>query len=120
MEITWDEITKENQANLENVLTLYEKAFPIEVREPTITFSKSMQYATKSFPNHFRFLVGLERGQIVSFATAHYLAEINTGFIVYIVTNPIERSKGVGSKTLGKMEELLNEDAIAAGKGRAG
>lgn len=40
-------LQNENQAILENVLKLYEKAFPIEVREPNITFSKSAIYRGK-------------------------------------------------------------------------
>lgn len=113
--MNWTEITNDNLGNLENALKLYDQAFPIEVREPHDIFRKGLKYATNSFPNNFRFLVGMEGDTVVSFATGHYLADVNAGFIVYIATNPSVREKGLGSQTLGKIEELLNQDAIAAG-----
>lgn len=116
MEIQWNEITADNQEKLEKVLKFYDESFPIEVREPHDVFLKGVQYAADSFPNHFRFIVGVEGDQVVSFATGHYLAEVNAGFIVYIATNPLLRRNGVGSKTLKKIEELLHQDAVAAGK----
>jgi GNAT superfamily N-acetyltransferase len=115
MTVRWDEITYNNLSNFEKVLKLYDQAFPIEVRESHNTFLKSLQYARNGMPNNFRFLVGFEGEQLVSFATGHYLADVNSGFIIYIVTNPLVRSKGLGSKTLLKLEELLNKDAILAG-----
>jgi GNAT superfamily N-acetyltransferase len=115
MTMKWDEITHDNLTHIEKVLKLYDQAFPIEVREPHNIFLKSLQYARNRMPNNFRFLIGFEGEQLVSFATGHYLADVNSGFIVYIVTNPLVRSKGLGSKTLSKLEELLNKDAISAG-----
>ncbi|MFN7253245.1 MAG: GNAT family N-acetyltransferase [Anaerobacillus sp.] len=115
MAIKWDEITHDNLTHFEKVLKLYDKAFPIEVRESHDNFLNSLQYARNRKPNNFRFLIGLEGEQLVSFATGHYLADVNFGFIVYIVTNPLVRSKGLGSKTLVKLEELLNKDAVSAG-----
>src|SRR4051794_30813561 len=115
MAIRWDEITYDDLTHFEKVLKLYDQAFPIQVREPHNIFINSLQYARNSKPNNFRFLIGFEGEQLVSFATGHYLAEINSGFIVYIVTNPLVRSKGLGSKTLLKMEELLDKDAFYAG-----
>ncbi len=116
MSIRWDEITVDYIINLDKVLTLYDQTFPIEVREPHETFLRSLQYARNNKPNNFRFLIGFEGENLVSFATGHYLADVNLGFIVYIATNPRVRShKGLGSKTLLKMEELLNQDARLAG-----
>ncbi|EKN62978.1 GNAT family N-acetyltransferase [Schinkia azotoformans] len=114
-EINWTEITNDNQMNLESVLKLYDQSFPIDVRESHDVFRKGLKYATSSFPNSFRFLVGMEGDTVASFATGHYLADVNTGFIVYIVTNPLVRGNGLGSTTLLKMEELLKKDAISAG-----
>jgi hypothetical protein len=113
--IRWDEIKYDNLNHLEKVLKIYDQAFPIEVREPHNIFLDSLQYARRRKPNNYRFLVGLEGEQLVSFATGHYLAEVNLGFIVFIVTNPLVRSKGLGAKTLLKFEELLNQDAVSAG-----
>jgi GNAT superfamily N-acetyltransferase len=114
-EINWTEITNDHLKNLESVLKLYDQAFPIDVREPHDVFRKGLKYATSSFPNNFRFLVGMEGDTVVSFATGHYLADVNAGFIVYIATNPFARRNGIGSQTLAKMEEWLNQDARSAG-----
>lgn len=116
MAIRWDEITYDNLIHLEKVFKLYDQIFPIAVREPHETFFKSLQYARNRKPNNFRFLTGFEGEFIVSFATGHYLADVNSGFIVYLAINPlVRRSKGLGSKTLLKMEELLNKDASSVG-----
>ncbi|MDQ0174974.1 GNAT family N-acetyltransferase [Bacillus chungangensis] len=115
MAIRWGEIRCENDIHLEKVFDLFDQTFPIEVRESHNIFLKSLQYARKRKPNNYRFLIGLEDDRLVSFATGHYLSDVNSGFIVYLVTNPLERSKGLGAKTLLKLEELLNKDAILAG-----
>lgn len=115
MAIRWDEITLDKLSTLERVFEIYDHTFPIEVRESHNIFEKSLQYAKNERFNNFRFLVGFEGEKLVSFATGHYFANVNSGFIVYIVTNPMLRSKGVGTKTLLKLEELLNKDALSAG-----
>ncbi|MGD7045691.1 GNAT family N-acetyltransferase [Jeotgalibacillus proteolyticus] len=115
MAIKWDEITLENLTHLDRVFELYDQAFPIEVRESHSIFVNSIEYARNKKPNNFRFLVGFEGEQLVSFATGHYFAEANIGFIVYIVNDPFVRGKGLGAKTLLKLEELLNKDAVLAG-----
>lgn len=115
VEISWKEISNDNLFYLDQVFELYDKSFPLEVREPQGIFFQSLQYAITAFPNNFRFLVGLDGEKLVSFATGHYLAAVNTGFVVYIATNPLFRSNGTGTQTLLKMEELLNKDATFAG-----
>lgn len=115
MNICWDEITKDNSSHLDHVFKLYDSIFPMVVREPHTVFINGLRYAQLRKPNNFRFLIGFEGEEIISFATGHYLEEVNSGFIVYIATNPHARSRGIGSKTLEKMEELMTEDAIAAG-----
>ncbi len=108
-------MTIDHLHHYEKVLPLYDSVFPIEVREPHEVFIKGLHYAKNQKPNSFRFLVGLDGEHLVSFATGHYLEEVNAGFIVYIATNPKLRGNGLGSKTLLKMEEVLNQDAKTAG-----
>ncbi|WP_260288741.1 GNAT family N-acetyltransferase [Peribacillus aracenensis] len=115
MTIKWDEITIDNLSNLEKALKIFDRVFPVEVRESHDIFLKSLQYAKRNKPNNFRFLVGFEGEKMVSFATGHYLADVNVGFIVYIFTDPVVRSKGLGTKTLLELEKLLNKDAFLAG-----
>ncbi|KAA9024362.1 GNAT family N-acetyltransferase [Niallia endozanthoxylica] len=117
MKIVWEEITKNHMSHIESVLQLYDTAFPKDLREPHQILYNALDKAEQNPPNRFRFLVGLMEGKPVSFATAHYLAEVNCGFIVYLGTDPHERSKGLGSQALGTIEEYLNQDAILAGKG---
>lgn len=115
MTIKWIEMTEDHLYYFEAAMKLYDQAFPIEVREPQEVFLRSLRLAKLNKPNPFHFLIGLEGDQLVSFATGHYFADVNTGFIVYIVTNPHVRSNGLGTKTLLKIEELLKKDAITAG-----
>ncbi|WP_025027381.1 GNAT family N-acetyltransferase [Caldalkalibacillus mannanilyticus] len=115
MNITWQEITLQDTELLQSILNMYDQAFPHEVREPHEVFYQSLQYQKSCFPNSFRLVVGFYDNKICSFATAHYLSKVNVGFIVYIVTNPLARGIGVGSKTLEKVEELLTYDAQQAG-----
>lgn len=113
--INWVEVKERNLCYFESAMDLYDQVFPIEVREPHDIFLRGLQYAKIRKPNNYHFLIGMEDDQLVSFATGHYFANINSGFIVYIATNPHVRSKGIGSKTLLKIEDLLNNDAISAG-----
>jgi hypothetical protein len=115
VEISWKEISNDNLFYLDQVFELYDQSFPLEVREPHNIFLQSLKYATKAYPNNFRLLVGLSGKALVSFATGHYLADVNTGFVVYIATNPLFRTNGIGTKTLLKIEEILNKDAVLAG-----
>jgi GNAT superfamily N-acetyltransferase len=111
MNIRWDEITEGHSIYLKDVFDLYDRTFPYEVREPHHVFLKSL-HMTK---NHFHFLIGLEGEKLVSFATGHYLPKVNTGFIVYIATNPSIRNKGIGSRTLAELENRFKIDAISSG-----
>ncbi|MGM0803776.1 MAG: GNAT family N-acetyltransferase [Bacillota bacterium] len=115
MEIIWKEVTHSNQEKLQEALTLYEHSFPIEVREPKSVFLQSLNNAETHLPNQYHFLVGFQDEVLVSLVTAHYLADVNTGFIVYLVTNPKVRSKGLGAQSLQRIEEVLQQDSIAAG-----
>jgi GNAT superfamily N-acetyltransferase len=114
--VKWEEITKDHIDYLDDALTLYDHSFPLEVREPHNVFLKSLEYAGTRTPNTFRFLIGMEDHQLVSLATGHYFANINAGFIVYLVANPDMRGKGIGQQTIMRLEKLLNQDAIVAGK----
>jgi len=115
MTIVWEEITKNHMLHIEKVLELYDMAFLKDIREPHHIFYNALDKAEQNLPNRFRFLVGLMEGKLVSFATGHYLAEVNCGFIVYLGTDQHERGKGLGSQALGIIEEYLNQDALLAG-----
>ncbi|APH05657.1 GNAT family N-acetyltransferase [Bacillus weihaiensis] len=107
--IRWKLIKKEDQRLLQEFFCLYDSMFPIDVREPHEVFLRSFDL------DSFLFLVGLEDGKIISFLTAHYLADVNSGFIVYLGTVPTQRNKGLGKRTLNKIEEMLNEESRSNG-----
>ncbi len=116
MSIIWKEITKNHMSHIEKVLQLYDIAFPKDLREPHHIFYNALDKVDQNLPNRFRFLIGFKEGKLISFATGHYLAEVNCGFIVYLGIDESERDKGLGSQVLRTIEEYLNQDAVLAGK----
>ncbi|MCQ6267639.1 GNAT family N-acetyltransferase [Fictibacillus sp. WQ 8-8] len=118
MTIQWIQMRGQNSARMDKVLALYDRSFPLEVREPHDVFYSGFQYAQTAAPNQFCLLIGVEGDQLLSFAAGHFLAEVNTGFVVYIAADPNHRNRGMGSKTLAKMEDVFNEAAILAGKSK--
>lgn len=115
MKVKWIELKLSNLKYLDEVLEIYDNSFPIEVREEHKIFIKSLKHSNESKNNNYHFLVGLYDKKVVSFATCHYLYEVNSGFIVYLATNSFSRNIGLGKKTLLKLEELLKEDSRVAG-----
>ncbi|MDQ0418528.1 GNAT superfamily N-acetyltransferase [Croceifilum oryzae] len=116
MDITWKELTSEDQIFIQKAFEIYDQSFPDEVREPHDVFYRGLSSQTSSFPDSYTFLVGYQNeSEICSLATAHYFSNINMGFIVYLATNPHIRSHGIGSMTLKKIEEILMDGAKRAG-----
>lgn len=111
----WHEIIDPKEEILMEIFDLYDQIFPIEVREPHAVLIKSLQTSQMDASQSFRFLVGLDQTKVVSFATAHYFSRVNSGFIVYIGTDPSYQNHGIGSQTLAKMEDWLQENALQAG-----
>ncbi|MED1865981.1 GNAT family N-acetyltransferase [Fictibacillus nanhaiensis] len=104
-------MTKELKA----ALSFYKHSFPIEVRETESVFLQSLRYAETQKLNNYHFIAGYLNEELTSIVTAHYLADVNAGFIVYLVTNPKIRNKGLGAKSLQKIEEVLQQDSVHAG-----
>ena len=116
MVLEWKEITHLEDGLLKKAFSLYHTCFPKYVREEEEVFYESIRQIENNLPNRYHFLVGLLDDKVVCMATAHYMAETNCGYIVYIATDPEVRGKGLGKKTLLKMEELLSDDAKKAGR----
>ena len=105
--IEWQEIREPGGALWNAAIALYEQTFPPEVREPAAVFVRSMRDVAG-----FHFLVGVdEQGQLAAMATAHDLADVNVGFVVYLVVAPQGRSRGLGAELLAQVEAALREDA---------
>ena len=113
MNLIWHVITDREDPYLKQAFALYDAAFPVEVRENHKVLLDSLD--NNGHPDDFCFLTGLSDDKVVAFATAHYLTDINSGFIVYIVTDPGIRGKGIGKETIRKIEEILNQKAIRNG-----
>ena len=113
MNLNWHVITDKKDQYLKQAFALYDAAFPVEVREDHKVLLDSLD--NNGHPDDFCFLTGLSDDKVVTFATAHYLADINSGFIVYIVTDPGIRGNGTGKETIRKIEEILNQKAIRNG-----
>lgn len=115
MAISWQEIKDISSGYWCVAMELYDDSFPIEVREPHDVFVRSIEQGKVIAPSTYHFLVGLdENDQLAGFAAAHYLSEVNFGFIVYIVVNPSLRGQGTGAKLLRQVEFLLEQDAKKA------
>ncbi|SFW99337.1 hypothetical protein SAMN04487866_101106 [Thermoactinomyces sp. DSM 45891] len=116
MDITWRELTSEDQVFIQKALEIYDQSFPDEVRESHDVFYRGLLSQKSSFPDSYTFLVGYQNEiEICSLATAHYFSKLNMGFVVYLATNPHIRSRGIGSMTLNKIEAILMDDAKRAG-----
>lgn len=111
----WHEIVDPQDIFLDDVFQLYDRIFPMEVREPHDVLMKSLETSQMDETQSFGFLVGLVQETVVSFATAHYFSGVNSGFIVYIGTDASYRKQGIGSLTMAKTEEWMQKKALRAG-----
>ena len=113
MRIYWQEINAQNEKLWNQAITLYEKSFHIDLREPSSVFLRSLEIGLSTGPNAFHFLVGHDEQQkVIALSTAHYFANVNFGFIVYLVVDTSLQGHGIGSQLLVQTEELLQKDAV--------
>lgn len=110
MMIEWQELTSQDSPYWEPALALYERTFPVAVREPADVFVRSWSAETG-----FHFWVGVRDGQVAAMATAHFLEDVQVGFVVYLLVNPLVQSRGIGAQSLAYVEAALEEDARKAG-----
>src|SRR5690349_12541630 len=112
MTIHWHQLTDCTSPIWRRTLGLYDLSFPPEVREPHEVLQRSIQLKASIAPSTFHFLVGTDEDeQVAAFASVHYLSEVNFGFIVYIVVNPLLQNRGIGVLLHRQVEQLLEEDA---------
>jgi GNAT superfamily N-acetyltransferase len=115
MKIYWQEINAQNEKLWNQAITLYEKSFHIDLREPSSVFRRSLEISLSTGPNAFHFLVGYDEQQkVIALSTAHYFADVNFGFIVYLVVDTFLQGHGIGSQLLVQTEELLQKDAVVS------
>ncbi|MCX7569822.1 GNAT family N-acetyltransferase [Tumebacillus sp. DT12] len=111
----WHELMSPASPYWEPALALYERAFPVAVREPADVFVRSWSAETG-----FHFWVGVWDGQVAAMATAHFLEDVQVGFVVYLLVNSLMQSRGIGAQTLAYVESALEEDARKAGRALRG
>ncbi|AJC97060.1 hypothetical protein NQ016_09375 [Staphylococcus hyicus] len=91
----------------------YEPAldFYMDKLDPLVTEDESVfvqSLKTEKTHHDYVFLVGIEDARVVSFATAHYEATTNTGFIVYLIAEPGEHRETYLAETLEEVEKGIN------------
>lgn len=120
--LRWHDVTVIDSQLLMQAIDLYERFFRLELREPREVLTLGIVKNDALQPNAFHFLVGVEREEhdksnaprVVALSTAHYLADVNIGFIVYLLVEPACQNTGLGSQLLSEMERLITLDAKAA------
>lgn len=76
------------------------------VTEDESVFVQSLK--TEKTKNDYVFLVGMEDGRVVSFATAHYEATTNAGFIIYLLAEHGDNHETYLEETLYQTEACIN------------
>ncbi|PTH75399.1 hypothetical protein [Staphylococcus agnetis] len=91
----------------------YEPAldFYMDKLDPLVTEDESVfvqSLKTEKTHNDYVLLVGIEDNRVVSFATAHYEATTNTGFIVYLIAEPGAQQETYLAMMLEEVEKGIN------------
>ncbi|MBI5975041.1 hypothetical protein [Staphylococcus canis] len=76
------------------------------VTEDESVFVQSLK--TEKTQNDYVFLVGVENDKVVSFATAHYEATTNAGFIIYLIADKGPECEAYLKETLEEVELGIN------------
>ncbi|EII6305152.1 hypothetical protein LG932_000627 [Staphylococcus pseudintermedius] len=87
-------------------------AFYMDKLDPLVTEDESVfeqSLKTEKTQYDFVFLVGIENDEVVSFATAHYEATTNVGFLVYLVSEHGDNCEQYLKATLEQIEKDVNQ-----------
>ena len=77
-------VVKSSQEPLyREALSLYDEKLDISLYEDEQIFKQSLE--NQYTKDDYIFLVGLEEGEVVSLATAHYEATTNSSFLIYLI-----------------------------------
>ncbi|QLK86896.1 hypothetical protein [Staphylococcus sp. 17KM0847] len=88
-------------------LDFYKNKLNPLVTEDESVFVQSLK--TEKTQNDYVFLVGIEDNRVVGFATAHYEATTNAGFIIYLLAEPGEKCEHYLEQVLQHTEERIND-----------
>ncbi|KIX90878.1 hypothetical protein TP70_05215 [Staphylococcus microti] len=90
----------------EPALDFYTGKLDALVTEDESVFVQSLK--TEKTQNDYVFLVGIEEERVVSFATAHYEATTNAGFIIYLLAEHGDNHETYLEETLKQTEAQIN------------
>lgn len=87
-------------------LAFYQGKLDPLVTEDESVFVQSLK--TEKTQHDYVFLVGIEEDKVVSFATAHYEATTNAGFIIYLLAQPGDQCEHYLAETLSEVKKGVN------------
>ena len=90
----------------ETALNLYDTYQFGNVMQQHHVFKQSLE--NKRTKNDYVFLVGLDKGEVVSLATAHYEATTNAAFIIYLVAVDTPEREQYLTDTLAQVQNELD------------
>ena len=93
-------------AYYQKVVEFYNKQLDVDFFEDSIITKRSLQ--NNKTENDYVFIVGIEKENIISLATAHYEATTNSAFLVHLLAVVDSNYDEIISQTLNEVETHLN------------
>jgi GNAT superfamily N-acetyltransferase len=118
LDITLVEFHKLETDLIQQAISLYQEAFPIEERAPIDYFlSESSALSPDEQPKNHQthFWVALQDQRVAGLSVYTYFNSYRMGFLFYLATQPELRGRGLGAWLLTKTVELCQEDAALLG-----
>lgn len=101
-------VVKSSQEPLyREALSLYDEKLDISLYEDERIFRQSLE--NKHTKDDYIFLVGLEKGEVVSLATAHYEATTNSSFLIYLIARNTDNHDTLMDLTLEEVKSEINK-----------
>ena len=93
-------------AYYQKAVEFYNKQLDVDFFEDSIITKRSLQ--NNKTENYYVFIVGIEKENIISLATAHYEATTNSAFLVHLLAVVDSNYDEIISQTLNEVETHLN------------
>lgn len=100
-------VTSIDDPLFEAALKIYDERFDIGLSEDKQIFKQSLENVHTK--DDYLFIVGLEDGQPVSLATAHYEATTNSAFLIYLIAVNQSNHSELITQTLDQVELEINK-----------
>src|SRR6266446_5953364 len=116
-----EEIREAGAPWFRQVFDLYEQEFQQGERETLESIGQWLRRKNggQLQPNDFHLLAAVdsEAETLAGFASFHYLAEIQSGFLGYLAVCPHRRNQGIGSFLFGEVKRVIAANAARVGPG---